>query len=696
MARRTLQGGPPTMSMTPVQDHVVILQGGLDQNTPTLSLPPGRVRDALNFDIEPTGGYTRVSGYERMDGQTAPSTATFEIIQVTSFTNTPSTGSTLTGGTSGATGVIIVVGAAYMAVTRVVGTFTTSEVVSVGATVIGTATPQTVVITALLKAQYLNLAADSYRSLIAAVPGSGSVLGVVAWVISGTLQRFAFRNNAGATATDIYKMTTLGWSQVTLFNEVAFTLGGLSAPADGSTLTQGANTAVIKRVVLSSGSWAGGTAAGRFIVETPAPANFASGAATISTVNCTLSGAQSAITITKDGSYEFALGNFAGQAATRRVYGVSGVTRAFEFDGTVYVPITTGFSPDTPTRVEVHVNHLFIGIGSSVSNSGVGLPYNWTAGAGSAEIAVSDVVTGMKVQPGAATTSTMLITCRNSLYMLYGTSAAGSTPWALVTYNTDTGALPRSLQNLDQTYVLDDRGVISIKAALVFGNFIQASLTQTIQTYIKTNRSLCVASGTSKDRSQYRLFFSTGAALYITVVNGKLLGCMPMLFSHVPTCTWSTEDSSGDPVNYFGSADGFVYQMDKGSSFDGEAILAHFTMNIDSIKTPRVLKRYRRASLEIQGDSYASFLFRYSLGYGSSAIGQPLAVAYTSEFFTPVWDAFTWDEFSWDGVTLAPSEVEMKGTAENYQITIRADVDYVYPFTINSSIVHYSFRRRVR
>jgi ABC-type transport system substrate-binding protein len=71
-------------------------------------------------------------------------------------------------------------------------------------------------------------------------------------------------------------------------------------------------------------------------------------------------------------------------------------------------------------------------------------------------------------------------------------------------------------------------------------------------------------------------------------------------------------------------------------------------------------------------------------------------VAYTSEFFTPVWDAFTWDEFSWDGVTLAPSEVEMKGTAENYQITIRADVDYVYPFTINSSIVHYSFRRRVR
>lgn len=685
------------INMSPVKEHAVVLKGGLDQRTPTLALPPGRVRDALNFDVEVTGGYTRVDGYERLDGQAAPSDASFSIVQVVSFTNTPTTGQTLTGVTTGATGIIVAIASNYLVVTNVLVGFSDIEVVQVGATVIGTATQQTVSISALLYAQYLNDAADHYRSLIGAVPGSGAIQGVVAWNIGGTLKRFAFRNNAGGTYTDIYQTSGAGWVQVPLFNEVSFTLGGTTAPAEGTTLTQGANTATIKRVVLESGSWASTTAAGRFIVTTPAPGNFSAGAATIGALTCTLSGAQTTITIPVDGTYEFALGNFSGQAATRRVYGVNGVGYAFEFDGEIFVPIHTGFSPDTPNHIEIHRNYLFVGIGSSVANSGVGLPYNWTAAAGAAEIAVSDTVTGMKVQPGAQTTPTLLITCRNSIFMLYGTSASGTNPWALVTYNTDTGGMSRTLQNLDQTYMLDDRGVVSLKTAQEFGNFTQATYTHTIQNFINEHRNRAIASSLNKDRSQYRLFFSTGDVLYITMVNGKLLGCMPMFFTHAPTCAWQTEDVDGSPVGYFGGANGYVYQMDKGSSFDGDNIAARLILNVDSIGSPRLLKRYRRASLEIQGDSYAAFQFGYTLGYGSTTIGQPTDVSYSSNFSgVPQWDTFVWDQFTWDGRTLSPSEVEMKGTAENYQMTIRSDSDYLYPFTINSTIVHYSMRRRIR
>jgi hypothetical protein len=520
---------------------------------------------------------------------------------------------------------------------------------------------------------------------------------VVSTVISGSFKVFAFRDNAGGTFVDLYESSAGGWVQVPMFFEVSFTAGGATAPAEAATLTQGANTATIKRVVLESGTWASNTAAGRFIITEPAPASFAAGAATIGGITCTLSGAESEITIPAGGTYEFDFGNFAGQASTRRIYGANGVGYCFEFDGTVYVPIHTGFTPDAPRHIAVHRNHLFVGIGSSVGNSGIGLPYNWTALAGAAEIAVGDTVNGLKVQPGMQSTATLLVASQNGLHMLYGTSATGSNPWSLVTFNTDTGGISRSLQNLSDTYLLDDRGVMSLKAAQDFGNFLQASLTQNLQQFIIDKRSAFVASSINKDKSQYRLFFSSGYGLYVTIVNGKPLGSMPILFPDPVTCAWQGEDAVGNPVSYFGSTNGMVYQLDKGSSFDGEAVNATLLLNIDFIKSPRVRKRYRRASVEIQGTSYAAFSFGYSLGYGTTEINQPTPLTYTANLSSvPMWDVFVWDQFSWDGSILSPSEVEMRGTAENYQITIQSETDYIYPFTVNSTIVHYSNRRRVR
>ena len=687
---------PTTVTMAPVKEYIVEMLGGLDQKTPTLKVPPGMVRDAVNFEVEPTGGYTRVAGYERADGRASPSDAAYIIIQVVSFTNTPVVGQVLTGGTSGATGTIIAVLSPYVALTSVTGTFTTTEVVSVGATTIGTATTQTVTISTLLNAQYINLAADVYRALITAVPGAGTIRGIVSATFSGVHRLYAFRDNVTSTFTDLYKSTTSGWTAVPFFSEVSFTAGGTATPADGATVTQGANTATIQRVMLQSGTWAGSTAAGRLIITAPAPANFASGAATIGATSLTLSGVQTAITLATGGKFQFDLGNFAGQAITRRIYGSDGVNRCFEFDGTTLAPIATGFSPDAPTYIAVHRNHLFVGIGSSIANSGVGTPYNWTALAGGAEIAVGDTVTGLKVLPGNQASPSMLVTTRNGLNVLYGTAAAGTNPWSIVSFNTDTGAMPYSLQNFNRTYMLDDRGVVDLETVQAYGNFRQATLTQNLQTFINEKRSLLTYSTTSKDRSQYRLFFSDNSGLYVSIINGKLLGCMPVLFANAVSCAWQSEDLSGDDVSYFGSTNGMVYQLDKGSSFDGNNIDAYFVMNWNAMGSPRILKRYRKVALEVQGTAYAAFSLGYQLGYGSSEIDQPNPSDYTSSFSAAFWDAMVWDAFTWDGSTLAPSEIEMSGTAENYQVTINTTTDYLYAFTINSMIVQYSMRRRMR
>jgi hypothetical protein len=43
--------------------------GGLDLTTPSLRLQPGSLRDSVNFEVAQFGGYTRIDGYERVDGQ---------------------------------------------------------------------------------------------------------------------------------------------------------------------------------------------------------------------------------------------------------------------------------------------------------------------------------------------------------------------------------------------------------------------------------------------------------------------------------------------------------------------------------------------------------------------------------------------------------------------------------------------------
>ena len=684
------------MKMSPVKYHAVTLQGGYDLSTPSLLLRPGAFRNGQNFEIAVTGGYARVGGYERYSGLPAPSSADYTVVQVVSFTNTPSVGQTITQTTSGATGYIIGVGSNYVVVTKVTGTFDeTHSITTPGPVAIGTATVATVVFTSLQSAQYLNSAADVYRSDISAVPGTGAVLGVVSTIFNGLDYVYAFRANVGNTAVDLYQATAGGWVQVPFYNEISFTAGGTATPADGATLTQGGVTATVKRVAASSGAWTG-TAAGRFIITNPVGGNFSAGAATLTGgATVTLSGIQTAITMLVGGKFEFTQGNFSGQLSTLRVYGCDGVNRAFEFDGDALVPITTNITPDAPKHIISHKNFLILSVQSSIFYSGVGTPFRWTVADGAGEIAVGDTVTNLIVLPGNQTTATLVVTGKSNTFVLYGTSAA---TWNFVTYNTGVGSMDYTAQNLSDTFLFDNRGVFMLQTSLNFGNFEASSLTRIITQFIETERTKIAYSSVMHQKSQYRVFFNDGYALYITVVNGKFIGAAPVFFSNPVYCACESEQSDGTEISFFGAASGgYVYQLDKGSSFDGDSIDAYITLAYDFAGTPRLLKQWRHASLEMQGTNYASVSFGYVFGYGSAEYDQPSPTSYASAFQAmPPWDTFVWDAFTWDGVTLAPTEVDIVGTAENIQATISSTTDYILPFTVNSIIYHYTPRRGLR
>jgi hypothetical protein len=235
-----------------------------------------------------------------------------------------------------------------------------------------------------------------------------------------------------------------------------------------------------------------------------------------------------------------------------------------------------------------------------------------------------------------------------------------------------------------------------MSTSLNFGNFVPASLTMNLRPFIQAHRELAIGSSVNRDKGQYRIFFSDGTALYLTIMNGQVLGSMPIQFADTINCCVDSESTSGGTVQFFGSTNGFVYQMDMGTSFDGDDIAANINLVYNSTKSPRILKRYRKASLEVTGDSYAEVQFGYDLGYRTQALTQAADATYANDLRSSYWDEMIWDNFVWDGADIAPTEIEVTGTAVNMAIRLSSNSNILNSFTVNNIIVHYTLRRGIR
>lgn len=682
--------------MPPIQYDIVQMQGGMDQMTPMLNMPTGMVVSSLNFECSLLGGYSRIDGYERYDGHTSPSASVYTLEYVTSFVNLPVVGNTITGNTSGATASVLAVGANYIVLFPLAGIFIAGETLKVGATVIGVQTNPTGALTALQAVTYTSLAANYQRNNISPVPGSGSVLGV--FVYNDVTH--AFRANVAGTNVLLYKATTAGWVNIPYSYELYFTSGS-TMPTEGMTLTQGGVTATIQRVVTQNAisNWTTNAAVGKLIITTPVGGNFAAGNATYPGGNVGVTVAPTQTAMLPNGKFEIDIGNFSGQSNTLRAYGCDGVNRCWEFDGTVFVPIDTGFTPDAPVHLSIHKNFLFVSISASLGFSAPGLPYDWTALDGAGVIAVGDNITNLLELPGAQTTASMGVWGRSTTYILYGT---GQSTWNLVPLNTGCGAMPYTAQNMAHTYIMDDRGVIDMQETLNYGNFEIDTITYRVNKFIADKRLLVVGAALNRHLSQYRLFCSDGSGLYITNLHGQFAwqniasGAMPVLFPNPVYTVFEHKMTNGDEVTFFGSTNGYVYQLDKGTSFDGQPISAFLQFNHNHISSARILKRFRRAMIDITSDSYFQCDFGYLLDYGRNLTLQPNYTTYGDKVVIPLWDSFTWDAFTWDGVSNSPLECDMNGTSTNYAMAFRSYSAIFNKFTLNSAVIAYTNRRNQR
>lgn len=663
------------------------LGGGLDLLTPAISMPPGKVISSQNYEPEIGGGYKRIKGFERYSGKALASSKSYWLATV-SLSGTVAVGNTITGATSGATGVVIAIESATVLVLAVVsGTFQ-AETINVGGSPVGTVSAVTAASASdpSNHADYNNLAADNWRSQIAAITGSGAIRGV--WYYGGSW--YAFRDNAGGTAGNMWKATASGWTQVTFGKEIQFTgaVGEISAGQTITGLTSGA-TALVVKPMLRTGTWTV-AGAGTLIISTITGTWQSGEAVQVGGVTkVTSSSLATDITRAPGGRLDFCNANFTGSTDTKKMYGADGVNYAFEFDGTNYIPIRTGMTTDTPSHVVVHKNHLMLSFRGSSQSSSVGQPYSWTVVTGASEIATGDEITGYQIQSGSTTAASLSIFTEGKTYTLYGNSSAD---WQLSPSGDDIGAFEFCFQSVgNDTMMLTNRGIQRLRAVQDFGNFSYASVSDLVQPLMTAKRGLQLCSTTLKTRNQYRVFFSDETAITVGLTGDKISGIMPLDYGMPVRCICTAETTDGAEVTMFGSDDGYVYQDNSGTSFDGEPITAWIRLPFNNLKGPRVRKRYRSAILELVVGGYTELQVTYDLGYGTLDVAQGIA-AIDQQLLAAggYWDSFVWDSFTWDAQAVGNPRVSLDGIEKNISMLFYSSRDQDDTHTLQGITINHS------
>lgn len=683
-----------------------LLGGGLDLTTPAIVKRPGTLIGVVNHESV-LGGYRRIDGFERFDGRPAPSAATYWVINFTTGTAAVAEGDTVTGATSTASGKALIAGvvstgsyggsdaAGYLVLTGVTGTFQTGENLQVTAVTKCVSSSTAALRGASTDADNTTWgrdAIDTARALIAAVPGSGVLRG--GWIYNGV--RYAFRDNAGVTAGALYKSTTSGWSLVALGESMTFSSGGTYVIAEGNTIVGETSTAtaVVTRVVITSGSFAGGDAQGKLIFASHAAGTFGTETirvgANLNVANVT--GGSPAITLPLGGHYEFRNHNFGGGTTSYRMYGVNGVGTGFEFDGTVFVPIVTGMTADTPTHIEVNHGHLMYSFtGGSMQNSAIGNPYSWSPLLGAAEIGIGDDITGML----SGVSQTMAIYGRNSTSVLYGTSTVD---WELQDVSKEAGAVEWTLQQLNTPIYYDDGGVRSLAATSRYGDFQSSTLSFMIQPLLDAKREASVtpvASVRSKRKNQYRLFFNDGTGIVMDM-SAKQPSFCTVNYGKVMSFCNAAEDNDGSEVLLFGSSDGYLYELDSGASFDGSVIEAYIRLAFSSSGAPYTEKRYHGAAIELDATTGSVMYSSAEFDYGNP--DQPASIETTTTLSGSggFWNEMTWNEFYWSTQAVGQAYTDIDGLGSNISMAIYSSMIYDTPYTVSGVTYRFTPRKLQR
>lgn len=669
------------MPNTRVQPDGTAIAGGMDIVGSPIFAKPGRARIAYNYEWSTGGGLERIAGIEPFDGRPSPSAAVYVYLQCSATIAGISLGDTVEGATSGATGKVVYLSGAFIGLTRVTGAFAL-EALEVSAVPLATVSNLSPAVDGFLDNTLAKLAADDYQADITKVPGSGRVRGVA--ILNSEV--YAWRDNAGATAMAIHKATSSGWDEVEMFHQISFT-GGSTEYEESDTLTQGSATSTVKRVVLESGTWGAGTAAGRLIITAPSGGVFSAGVAGGGGV-CTLSGASALITLSPGGRVRTDAYTFTGSLADKRLYGCDGVNPEFEFDGVVYVPLNTGMGSIRASAVRCHKLHVFFGYRGSLQHSAIGNPYVWSAVFGASELGTGDEITNLLSVGGNTDAAALMVLCQNALAVLYGSSSAD---WKLDPLSRISGAQADSAQDIGGVVALDTPGVMRYPYTRNFGNFAWDTVSMDIQPIAKNQQ--CACSVYVSGKFKYRIFFTDGTAISGLPVGKGMFEWSVINYGRNIIIAEHGE-INGVARTFYADDNGWVYEADKGRSLAGDPLPYAVKLLPLTQRSPMTEKTYRTMQLEVECFSACTLYTSGEFGNGEDGHTQQTTDQRYGVGLN--WDLSNYDQAYWDTAIVGMTTLPLEGIGTRVSISVAGEADNELPHSLYAVTVLYTPRRMTR
>jgi hypothetical protein len=396
------------------------------------------------------------------------------------------------------------------------------------------------------------------------------------------------------------------------------------------------------------------------------------------------------------GKYEFVTANFGASSNSIKLYGVDGKNHLFEFDGYKFIQIKGAIPNKFPTHLEVLSSQVMVNSyeGGTFVFSAVGDPTDFLNGG---EIGTGDEITALDLQAN----NTMAVFCRNRTYMLYGSSKAD---FELQDLSKNTGAVDRSVQTIGDSIYLDDRGLTRLNRVQQFGNFASATISQKVEPLLSKYVRRVTASFAIREKNQYRLCFDDGTGLICSFFGSEVSGFSTFDYGKVVRCAYSGEDENGKEVLYFGSDDGYVYQMQKGFSFDGQAINHKFIPTLVNLNAPEVKKRWRKAVVEIDTLSTALIRFEPEFDYPDPAqfdqtidqTSQTMSYIILAKGGQTYVNQNTYNEQLVSQAKTYTADVYVDGVSRNMSMTFSGNAIEEPPHILNSAVLHFSPRGRRR
>ena len=404
--------------------------------------------------------------------------------------------------------------------------------------------------------------------------------------------------------------------------------------------------------------------------------------------------------------FRFVNYNFRGQGQQENMYGVSGAGPPFEFDGETCREIATGVSGAYPVLVAVHQKHLFLGYADgSVIHSDLGEPTSFTALGGASEIAIGDELTGLV----SGYRNTLFLFGRNKTVRLSGSSALD---WRTETISEEAGAMRSTAVLIDQPLCFDDRGLRSHEATEAYGDFSIATLTERVRPWLDYKRqggAVPVGATRVRSKSQYRLFFDDGECLVMTQI-GRSDGGLSREFTisaydlHVDGTTragvvtnvCSVEDPDGRERIFFTLAgSGYVYEMERGTSFDGYPVPAYVRLAYNDLRSPHIIKRFRKIQLEC--NSIFRSTFRVTADFDDDMQeGERPGESFSISGPPSRWDEDEWSDFDWDGMPTRVAHARIAGRGRNISAVLYSELSDQPPHVFEGVTLYYDERKLAR